>query len=242
MGSDSEARASAREDTPSRPIAVAITGGIGAGKSTALTAFRRHGAATVSSDEIVHHLLRTDPDVKQALVERLGEEILDEDGVPDRERIAFRVFKDRDALEFLERLLHPLVSREYLTWREQLAALPSPPQVCVTEVPLLYEVGAEERFDKVVVVTAPRKLREARRGGRKDDREERLLPDREKAERGDFVYVNTGTPEELDAWVAGVMAALVAERSQRPGGSEPVRESSAGDTSPQAGERPSDKV
>ena len=197
-----------------RPLAVAITGGIGAGKSTALASFRRHGAATVSSDEIVHHLLRTDPEVKRALVERLGEEILAEDGVPDREKIAFRVFRDPEALDFLERLLHPLVSREYLTWREQLAALPTPPQVCVTEVPLLYEVGAEERFDRVVVVTAPPKLREARGRGRRDDREARLLPDREKAKRADFVYVNTGTPEELDAWVAGVMAELRAEHER----------------------------
>ena len=194
-----------------RPIAVAITGGIGAGKSSALASFRSHGAATVSSDEIVHHLLATDPQVKQALVERLGEEILGEDGAPDRERIALRVFKDRDALDFLEKLLHPLVSREYLAWREQLAALPNPPRVCVTEVPLLYEAGGEKRFDKVVVVTAPAKLREARRGGRTDDRESRLLPDREKARRADFVYVNTGTPEELDAWVADVMATLSRE-------------------------------
>jgi dephospho-CoA kinase len=192
----------------SRPLAVAITGGIGAGKSAALESFRRHGAATVSSDEIVHHLLASDPDVKRALVERLGEDILGADGAPDRERIALRVFKDRDALDFLEKLLHPLVSREYLTWREQLAALPNPPRVCVTEVPLLYEVEAEERFDKVVLITAPTKLREARRGGRKDDRETRLLSDKEKAKRADFVYVNTGTPEELDAWVAGVMATL----------------------------------
>jgi dephospho-CoA kinase len=191
-----------------RPLAVAITGGIGAGKSTALECFRRHGAATVSSDEIVHHLLATDPEVKRTLVERLGEEILGEDGTPDRERIAIRVFKDRDALDFLEKLLHPLVSREYMTWREQLAALPNPPEVCVTEVPLLYEVGAETRFDKVVVVTAPKKLREARRGGWTDDRESRLVPDREKAKRADFTYVNTGTPEELDAWVEGVMATL----------------------------------
>ena len=194
-----------------RPIAVAITGGIGAGKSSALASFRSHGAATVSSDQIVHHLLAIDPDVKQALVERLGEEILGDDGAPDRERIALRVFKDRDALDFLEKLLHPLVSREYLAWREQLAALPNPPRVCVTEVPLLYEVGGEKRFDKVVVVTAPAKLREARRGGRTDDRESRLLPDREKAKQADFVYVNTGTPEELDAWVADVMATLSRE-------------------------------
>jgi dephospho-CoA kinase len=191
-----------------RPLAVAITGGIGAGKSTALESFRRHGAATVSSDEIVHHLLASDPEVKRALVERLGEEILGEDGAPDRERIAFRVFRDRKALDYLEKLLHPLVSREYMTWREQLAALPDPPQVCVTEVPLLYEVGADARFDKVVVITAPTKLREARRRGKTDDREARLIPDREKVKRADFSYVNTGTPAELDAWVAEVMATL----------------------------------
>ena len=192
----------------SRPVAVAITGGIGAGKSTALECFRRHGAATVSSDEIVHHLLANDPEVGQKLGERLGEQILGDDGAPDRERIAIRVFKDRDALDFLEKLLHPLVSREYMKWREQLGALPNPPAVCVTEVPLLYEVGADERFDKVVVITAPSKLREARRGGWHDDREARLIPDRDKARRADFTYVNTGTPDELDAWVAGVMTTL----------------------------------
>jgi dephospho-CoA kinase len=191
-----------------RPLAVAITGGIGAGKSTALECFRRHGAATVSSDEIVHHLLATDPDVKRTLVERLGEEILGADDWPDRERIAARVFKDRDALDFLEKLLHPLVSREYTAWRDQLGALADSPAVCVTEVPLLFEVGAEERFDKVVVITAPSKLREARRGGRKDDREDRLIPDREKVRRADFSYVNTGTPDELDDWVGEVMATL----------------------------------
>ena len=199
----------------SRPLAVAITGGIGAGKSTALESFRRHGAATVSSDEIVHHLLRTDPEVRKALVERLGDGILGPDGTPDRERIALRVFKDRDALDFLEKLLHPLVSREYLAWRDQLAGLPNPPKVCITEVPLLYEVGADTRFDKVVVITAPAKLREARRGGRKDDRESRLLSDREKAKRADFVYVNTGTPDELDAWVARVLATLSGEEPSR---------------------------
>jgi dephospho-CoA kinase len=197
-----------------RPLAVAITGGIGAGKSTALECFRRHGAATVSSDEIVHHLLATDPEVKRALVERFGEEILGEDGAPDRERIAFKVFRDREALEFLEKLLHPLVSREYMTWREQLANLPNPPEVCVTEVPLLYEVGGEKRFDKVVVITAPRKLREARRGGAPDDRESRLIPDREKVKRADFAYVNTGTPDELDAWVGEVMETLTAARDR----------------------------
>jgi len=192
----------------SPPVAVAITGGIGAGKSTALASFRHHGAATVSSDEIVHHLLATDPEVKEKLVERLGEEILGDDGAPDRERIAIRVFKDRDALDFLEKLLHPLVSREYMSWRDQLAALPNPPLVCVTEVPLLYEVGAETRFDKVVVITAPTKLRRARSDVATDDRESRLIPDAEKVERADYSFKNTGGLEELDAFVASVLADL----------------------------------
>jgi dephospho-CoA kinase len=196
-----------------RPIAVAITGGIGAGKSAALDAFRRHGAATVSSDEIVHHLLATDDAVRDALVERLGPEILGEDGRPDRACIAEVVFRDREKLAFLEGLLHPLVSREYLHWREQLAGLPNPPRVCVTEVPLLYEVGADERFDAVVVITAPRALRELRRRVPLDDRDARLLPDREKVRRARYHYRNTGTLEELDAWVAGVLAELAKEET-----------------------------
>jgi dephospho-CoA kinase len=194
-----------------RPVAVAITGGIGAGKSAALDAFRRHGAATVSSDEIVHHLLANDDLVRDALVERLGDGVLGADGRPDRSRIAAVVFQDPEKLAFLEGLLHPLVSREYLQWREQLARLPEPPRVCVTEVPLLYEVGADERFDRVVVLTAPRALREARRRVPLDSRDERLLPDREKIRRADYHYRNTGTLEELDEWVAGVMAELAEE-------------------------------
>ena len=173
-----------------------------------LAALRAHGAATVSSDEIVHHLLRADLDVRRALVERLGERILDADGIPDRAAIAAVVFDDPDALAFLEGLLHPLVSREYLIWREQLAALDDPPRVCATEVPLLYESGGESRFDRVVVVTAPRQLREQRRHAPQDNREARLLPEAEKIERADFHFVNTGTPEDLDRWVAGLLEEL----------------------------------
>ncbi len=191
-----------------RPVAVAITGGIGAGKSEALFAFQKAGAATVSSDEIVHHLLRTDEDVKQAIVGELGEGVLDDDGVVDRKRVGEIVFGDRAKLDFLEKLLHPLVAAEYLRWREQLAELPNPPRVAVTEVPLLFETGGEQRFDKVVVITAPAKLREQRRRVTRDDRDQRLLPDAEKVKRADFAYVNTGTLEELDAWVAGVMEEL----------------------------------
>jgi dephospho-CoA kinase len=201
--------------TVRRPIAVAITGGIGAGKSTALDAFRAQGAATVSSDEIVHHLLATDDSVRDAIVERLGEGVLGSDGRPDRTRIGQVVFGDREQLAWLEGLLHPLVSREYLTWREQLAELDDPPLVAVTEVPLLFEVASQDRFDKVVVITAPKQLREQRRRVTRDDRDARLLPDREKVRLADYHYVNTGTFDDLYEWVGGVMRELEVEAAAR---------------------------
>jgi dephospho-CoA kinase len=193
-----------------RPIAVAITGGIGAGKSEALRAFARHGAATVSSDEIVHHLLEQ-PEIRDAIVARMGNGVVAPDGTIDRGALGTVVFNDRPSLDWLEALLHPLVAGEYLRWREQLAALPVSPRVCVTEVPLLYESGSEGRFDKVVVITAPVKLRRARSDVAVDGREQRLLDDREKIARADYSFKNIGSLEELDAFVGSVMNDLVAE-------------------------------
>jgi dephospho-CoA kinase len=161
----------------------------------------------------VHHLIRSDPEVKLRMVERLGHDILAEDGQIDRGRVAARVFRDPEALAWLEGLLHPKVSAEYLSWREQLGRLDNPPEVCVTEVPLLYEVGGQDRFDKVVVITAPEELRDARARVPVAGRSDRLLPDREKVKRADYVYVNTGTLKDLDAWVAGVMEELRALRA-----------------------------
>jgi dephospho-CoA kinase len=189
-------------------VAVAVTGGIGAGKSEALRAFARHGAAVISSDDIVHELLRDDPEVSGAVVERLGEGVLGDDGHIDRGAVGRLVFSDPEALRWLEELLHPRVVERYLRWREDLAEQAEPPAVCVTEVPLLYEVGGESRFDKVVVVTASPEARIARHIGPMRDRERRLLTDAEKAKRADFVYVNDGTRAELDEFVAGVVAAL----------------------------------
>jgi len=191
----------------SRPVAVAITGGIGSGKSEALKAFARHGAATVSSDEIVHHLLRQ-PDVKEKVVARVGNGVVGPDGEIDRAALGTAVFNDREALAFLEELLHPLVSAEYLKWRDDLARLPDPPRVCVTEVPLLYEVGGESRFDKVVVISAPTKLRRARSQLTVDERDSRFLPEKEKVARADFAFSNIGSLEDLDAFVGSVMREL----------------------------------
>jgi dephospho-CoA kinase len=80
-------------------------------------------------------------------------------------------------------------------------------QVVVAEIPLLYETGGEERFDRVVVVTAPPELRQARRPALAD-REERLVSEDEKLTRADFAYVNDGSLEDLDAFVSDVMEEL----------------------------------
>ena len=180
---------------PRRPLAVGITGGIGAGKSEALKAFARHGAATISSDEIVHELIEENEDVRAALLERFG--------TTKRSDIADVVFADRSQLQWLESLLHPRVVAHYLDWRDRQTA-----PLAVTEVPLLYETGGDARFDKVVVITAPKALREARREPLPGDRETRFIDDKEKARRADYAYVNTGSLEELDAFVQSVVEDL----------------------------------
>ena len=191
-------------------MAVAVTGGIGAGKSEALRAFERHGAAVISSDEIVHELLRSDPKVRQAIRERFSDEVFGGGGEIDRGRVAELVFGRPDELMWLESLLHPRVIAAYLRWRDDLRRLQDPPAVCATEVPLLYEVCGDKHFDAVVVITAPTEVRVSRHVRPMQDRELRLMPDAEKVERADFAFVNDGSLEELDAFVAGVVEELAA--------------------------------
>ena len=190
-----------------RPLAVAITGGIAAGKSEALAAFARHGAAVASSDEIVHRVYREDAELKDSLRARWGGAVFDADGEVDRKAVARIVFADRDELDWLEQQLHPRVARAHEAWLEELGSREKPPPLAVVEVPLLYETGGERRFDRVVVVTAPAAVRAARRG-RFAEREARLVPEQEKLDRADFAYVNDGTLDALDAFVAGVVERL----------------------------------
>jgi dephospho-CoA kinase len=190
-------------------VALAVTGGIGAGKSEALRAFERQGAAVISSDEIVHELLRSDEEVRRALRERFGDAVFGPDGEIDRDRVAQAVFTDAAELDWLERLLHPRVVATYLDWRERLAEQSDPPAVSVTEVPLLYEVGGDARFDAVVVITASPDVRVSRQVRPMQDRERRLIPDEEKVARADFAYVNDGSLEDLDRFVAGVIEKLM---------------------------------
>lgn len=187
---------------------VAITGGIGAGKSEALRAFEKHGAATISSDEIVHALLRGDEAIIEALRARWGSRVFDDIGQVYRPAIADIVFSDPAELAWLEGLLHPRVEEAYLTWRDELARQPRHPSVCVTEVPLLFESHAEALFDAIVVITAPAETRWRRTSVSNDGRESRLISDDEKIARADFAYVNDGGRKDLDKWVTGVLQEL----------------------------------
>jgi dephospho-CoA kinase len=145
--------------------------------------------------------------VRRDLVERFGPEVIG-DGGADRAAIAKIVFNDAAELDWLEELLHPKVVREHEAWRKEQERSADPPRVTVSEIPLLYETGAEKRFDVVVVITAPAEVRRRRRPIT-DAREERLVPADEKARLADYAYVNEGTLEELDAFVSGVMAKLM---------------------------------
>ena len=145
-----------------------------------------------SSDDVVHELYAEDGRVQAAVEERFG--------TTDRARIAELVFADPDELAWLEQLLHPLVRERYAAWLDGVDA-----PVAVVEIPLLYETGADALFDAVVVITAPEQLRASRRGDSVAERSTRLIPDAEKVERADFSYVNDGSLEELERFVAGVL-------------------------------------
>src|SRR5947208_2384501 len=156
-----------------RPLAVALTGGIAAGKSEALRAFARHGAATISSDDVVHELYRDDAELQAVLRERWGDGVF-VDGEVDRAAIGRIVFADRDELAWLESELHPRVRAATADWLARQTA-----GVAVAEIPLLFETGGEGRFDKVVVITAPANVRAERRA-EFSDREQRLVPEEER--------------------------------------------------------------
>jgi dephospho-CoA kinase len=186
---------------------VGLTGGIGAGKSEALAAFERLGAATLSTDRVAHDLL-DDGEVKAALVGRWGEEVAP-GGSVDRDRVGEIVFNDRDELAWLESVTHPRVGTHVLDWRQDLEP---GVEVAVVEVPLLFEAAMEDAFDATVAVVADDELRDARlreRGqGGLEGREARQLDQAEKARRADHVIRNDASLEELESEVSRVIEEL----------------------------------
>ena len=183
---------------------VGLTGGIGSGKSEALAAFGRHGAATFSSDEAVR-LLYHRGGVRAAVAEHFGPGVVREDGSIDRARVAERVFADPAERGWLEALLLPLLAAEFEAWRDR--AVGSGANLLVHEAPTLFEAGIQDRYDTIVTVTAPRELREQRRPG-SADRMASQLPEEAKAARSDVVYENTGTLDDLDRFVADLVRRL----------------------------------
>lgn len=186
------------------PLKIGLTGGIAAGKSEALKAFARLGAATLSSDAVVHELLESD-ELREKLVERWGPEVAPE-GQIERAKIGEIVFADPEQLTWLESQIHPLVQRRTAEW---LLSLPAETEVAVVEVPLLFEAGSDKAFDTTVAVVTADEVRreraEARGHALVDEREARQLTQPEKAERAEHVIANDGSVEDLE----GALSALL---------------------------------
>ena len=185
---------------------VGLTGGIGAGKSEALEALERLGAATLSTDAVTHELLAGD-DVRDLLVERLGPEVAP-GGRVDRSAVAARVFGDDEQTKWLEGLLWPRVGERVARFRESVEDAPA----AVVEVPLLFESGMEQVFDKTIVVVADEQIRAERAGARGHElveaRTARQLSQDEKARRADFVVRNDGDLADLEAKLSEVLERL----------------------------------
>ena len=189
------------------PLTIGLTGGIAAGKSEALAAFERLGAATISSDAVVHELLDSEP-LLGRLTERWGAEVAP-GGRIDRNKVGEIVFADREELGWLESQIHPLVGERIGGW---LASLPDETEVAVVEVPLLFESGMEGVFDATVAVVAGEEVRRARAEARGHalvaERDARQLTQEEKASRAAHVIENDGTVDDLERALSGLVEKL----------------------------------
>ena len=193
-------------------MTIAVTGPFASGKSTFVRFLGELGAETVSSDEIVHGLLRDDERAISRVVERFGEGVRGERGI-DRKALGREVFGDPEALADLEAILHPLVRRE--TDRRMEA---SETDVFVAEIPLLFEAGRGDDFDYTVAVVVP----EGRRRSWSEERgvdeealrgiEARQLSGEEKARRANLVVQNDGDLDKLRVEAQRLWRRVVRER------------------------------
>ena len=182
---------------------IGLTGGIGAGKSEALAALARLGAATLSTDAVVHELLDT-AEVSDLLVERLGAKVAP-GGRTDRRAVAEVVFDRPAEREWLEGVLWP---------RVRVEAGETPPRAAVVEVPLLFEAGADYGFDATVAVVADDRVRSSRADARGhaglEARSARQLSQDEKARRATFVVHNDGDLALLERELERVLVKMAA--------------------------------
>ena len=189
---------------------VGLTGGLGAGKSEALRMLGELGAATLSTDAVVHELL-AEPEMRDLVSARLGDGVV-RDGRLDRSAIAERVFGDDGARSWLEAQLWPRVGERVATWRNGLESADPPPRAAVVEVPLLFESGMDGVFDRTIAVVADEGLRSSRAGARNhtavEERTGRQLSQDQKAEKADFTVRNDGSLEELKETLSRVLGKL----------------------------------
>lgn len=189
------------------PLTIGLTGGIAAGKSESLAAFERLGAATISSDAVVHELLDSEP-LLSRLTERWGEEVAP-GGQVDRARVGEIVFADPGELGWLEAQIHPLVGERIGAW---LGSLPEEAKIAVVEVPLLFESEMEPVFDTTVAVVTADEVRRERAEARGHtlvgERDARQLAQDEKAARAEHVIENDGTLEDLERRLSALVAKL----------------------------------
>ncbi len=206
------AGAPARPSDPARTQSeripfVGLTGGIAAGKSEALQALEELGAATLSSDLVVHELLGTE-ELRGALVERYGSEVAPQ-GTVDRAKVGELAFADPAERTWLERLLWPRVGERIAGWYAELAGRERQPRAAVVEVPLLFESGMEGIFDLTVAVVADEDVRAERAGARGhsalEERTSRQLSQEEKAERATVVVANDAGLDELRLSLAAAL-------------------------------------
>ena len=191
---------------------VGLTGGMGAGKSTALAALQRLGAAVLSSDVVVHELYGGEQ-LRDAVVGRWGAEVAP-DGVVDRSAVAERAFASAEERSWLEGLLWPLVGARVAAWLEQVRATApaARPRAAVVEVPLLFEAGMGGLYDATIAVVAEEQVRRERAAARGhalvDERSARQLPQEMKAQRATFVVRNDGTEADLEGELSAVLEKL----------------------------------
>ena len=131
----------------SNNIAIALTGGIGTGKSSALVEFEKAGASTISLDQIAHEQAKPGREGYLAIVRAFGINIVGADGLIDRRALGEKVFKSPAALRKLERATHPSILREM----ERLVR--SMKGVVVVDVPLLFEKKLQNKFDATVLIS-----------------------------------------------------------------------------------------
>jgi dephospho-CoA kinase len=194
---------------------VGLTGGMGAGKSTALLALERLGAAVLSSDAVVHELYAHDDQLRGAVVGRWGADVAP-GGVVDRSVVAERAFAGPDERAWLEGLLWPLVGTRVAAWLTGVRTAGPPgeerPRAAVVEVPLLFEAGLEGLYDATIAVVSHERLRQERASARghalADERSARQLSQQEKARRATFVVRNDGSEQELEQELSAVLDKL----------------------------------